>query len=49
MKPVTYTALIALLLALPFVLRCRHNRGEAAQPAGLTEDIRKYDTEDFLT
>ena len=52
MKPVAYATVLALLLAIPFVLRCRHNRGAVAQPvehAGLAQDSRKYDIEELLT
>ena len=53
MKPVTYTAVIALLVVLPLVLKWKRfqcltiHRKE--QPQGIADDTRRYDIDEFLT
>lgn len=53
MKPVTYTAVIGLLVVLPLVLKWKRfqcltiHRKE--QPQGIADDTRRYDIDEFLT
>jgi hypothetical protein len=49
MKPITLTAFLALILAIPFVFKNRRTSGRLSPLKHPSRDEVRYDIDDFLT